>query len=411
MPKLEWAEQPAGCDYRVVLGDVTEGRYVIKQPVEAPAYDIPVDKLVPSHLYRWRVQGRDVNRARWKDIFPELLLSEDPGSGASELKTAVHAPAHGHGEQGEDDELLVGKDAVRGTAYALDRSKLDPRRWWTYRVQQVLKERGWADLLKYGTLHPPVERSPPRGTPAKPEVKVTHVVLTRFSLRSNTVGFRGEWPPGWLERRLELFERYCLPSVLAQTTQDFTWIVFCDPLTPEGVVERLRGFSDRITVAECRPMSSQRGNHPDDLRDLDRYVDPASEVVISTRLDSDDALNREAIAQIQSHARTFLESSDDLLLHTFPLGCKLDVVNRLVYRSRYQQNAFLSLFERPGNDIQGVMRMSHTKLEQFCPLERDFGLLGWLQVLHTGNVSNQLRRGDLQVHGLDLDAMFGVAAA
>ncbi len=422
--ELRWPSGTADHEYRVLLRDDTDGRYVIKQAVGAPPYGLRPETLDPSHLYRWRVQGRDREAPQWRNLFPDLLLPEDPRGAGPGLRTAVSAPVRaqalltwdGVGAPAyrvmiRDDETkdVVSNDAIQGTAYAVDWSKLDPRRLWGYRVQ-ALKEGGWADLVKYRTLHPPVELLGNGDLPpSEPDVSFTHVILTRFSLRTSGVGFRGEWEPGWLEHRLELFERYCLPSVLSQTSQDFTWVVFCDPATPGEIVDRLRGYSERITVADCRRTSGLRGNHPDDLRDLDPYIDPDAKVVISTRLDSDDALNRGAIAQIQRHAGAFWGSSEELLLHSFPLGCKFDAVNGLVYRSRYQQNAFLSLFERPGNNVQGVMRDSHTRLEKLCPLERDFSLLGWLQVLHGGNVSNHLTRQDVQADDLDLDALFGVA--
>ena len=161
-------------------------------------------------------------------------------------------------------------------------------------------------------------------------------------------------------------------------------------------------------MAECRRTSGLRGKHPDDLTELDRYIDPDTKVVISTQLDSDDALNRGAIARIQRHAGAFLGSSRTSCCIRSRLA-QFDAVNGLVYRSRYQQNAFLSLFERPGNDVRGVMRENHTRLEKLCPLERDSSLLGWLQVLHGGNVSNHLTHQDVQVDDLDLDALFGVA--
>jgi hypothetical protein len=173
------------------------------------------------------------------------------------------------------------------------------------------------------------------------------------------------------------------------------------------VTGRLRSYSDRIVIADCRRLASVRGRPPDDLTALDRYIDPGSEVLVTTRLDSDDALNRHAVELVQRHITAFHKSDDAALLHSFPFGCKLDVQTGGVYRTRYQQNAFLSLFERPGGpDVQGVLRDNHTQLEKSFPLTRDFSLLGWLQVLHGTNVSNAVNRNDEPTHGLDLQALF-----
>lgn len=314
--------------------------------------------------------------------------------------------------QDGDTKELVSDDRVSEPAYTVDWTRLDHRSRLRYRVlaRDTVK---WREVVPLLTLHPPLMLLPGPGERAPgPEVAFTHLVLTRFSIRSSGVGFPGQWEDGWFERRFELFERYCLPSMLAQTSQDFTWLVFCDPSTPEEVVERLRGYSDRITVAECRRQSSIRGKAPDDLRDLDKFVDPGSAVVITTRLDSDDALNRHAIEQIQGHAPAYAESPGEHLLHTFPLGCKLDAVNGQAYRTWYRQNAFLSLFERAGNDVQGVMRDSHVRLEKlFSPQVQDHAVLGWLQVLHGGNVSNSLNRHDEPADELDLGALYSLHGA
>jgi hypothetical protein len=316
---------------------------------------------------------------------------------AAEKVTSYRVIVH----DAETKEVLH-KEKVAGTEYELDWSDLNPIRLLRYRVK-ALDGLLWKEHVPFRTLHPPLELLPPSNAPADgASVPFTHLVLTRFSIRSSGVGYKRQWNDAWFDRRLELFEQHCLPSMLGQTSQDFTWLVFCDPVTPPGVIERLRALSDKITIADCRAYTSVRGKAPDDLRDLDKFVAPGSEVVITTRLDSDDALHRSAIELVQRHAAPFKDSVDPVLLHSFPLGCKLDIGDRRLYRTRYQQNAFLSLLERAGNNVEGVMIDSHTRLEKRCPLTRDFSILGWMQVLHGTNVSNSLNRHDEPVDGLDL---------
>ncbi|MGO4891672.1 glycosyltransferase [Flavobacterium sp. W21_SRS_FM6] len=55
-----------------------------------------------------------------------------------------------------------------------------------------------------------------------------HYVITRFNLRqkdwlaskSNNEVLTDEW----MENRLTLFSHYCFPSLLKQSTQNFTWL-------------------------------------------------------------------------------------------------------------------------------------------------------------------------------------------
>src|SRR4051812_793289 len=64
-------------------------------------------------------------------------------------------------------------------------------------------------------------------------------LFTRFNSRI-------EYAPGdlginnsWLAHRFNLFETFCLPSVLAQTQKDFFWILDVDERTPATWLARL----------------------------------------------------------------------------------------------------------------------------------------------------------------------------
>src|ERR1700677_1263076 len=71
-----------------------------------------------------------------------------------------------------------------------------------------------------------------------------HVVLTQYFTRSiedpGDLGRRLGNIAEWLENRLVLFKRYCLPSVMAQSNQDFTWLLYFDETTPEAYLRRIR---------------------------------------------------------------------------------------------------------------------------------------------------------------------------
>ena len=47
-------------------------------------------------------------------------------------------------------------------------------------------------------------------------MKSLHLIVTRFNL--------GMTDPVWLEHRFGLFERFTLPSIKAQTCQEFWWL-------------------------------------------------------------------------------------------------------------------------------------------------------------------------------------------
>src|ERR1700735_3717087 len=84
--------------------------------------------------------------------------------------------------------------------------------------------------------------------------KSEHVILTRFNVRyeeDSAVPSIGV-DPGWLQERFRLFEKYCLPSVLGQTDQNFRWLLFFDRATPEPFATRARALA--VTRAGIFPV-------------------------------------------------------------------------------------------------------------------------------------------------------------
>ncbi|MCU1424755.1 MAG: hypothetical protein JWM51_1046, partial [Microbacteriaceae bacterium] len=66
-----------------------------------------------------------------------------------------------------------------------------------------------------------------------------HVLLTRFNLPSAGVESLIRAQEGWLRTRVELFERYCVPSVLAQTSSSYRWLIYFDPESPQWLKDRV----------------------------------------------------------------------------------------------------------------------------------------------------------------------------
>lgn len=66
-----------------------------------------------------------------------------------------------------------------------------------------------------------------------------YVIFTRFNLPSKGYESVVRSTDDWLQKRVELFERFCLPSVMAQTDQDFSWIVYFDPHSPAWLMHKI----------------------------------------------------------------------------------------------------------------------------------------------------------------------------
>ena len=111
-----------------------------------------------------------------------------------------------------------------------------------------------------------------------------HYILTRFNIVVPEWGIKTD--KRWFRRRIKLFREICYPSIVGQTCQDFEWIVLFDHKTDWDLSE-----FPRITPLMVRENW---------LVELQEYLPGLK---ITTRLDSDDALHRGAVATIQKHAQ------------------------------------------------------------------------------------------------------------
>ena len=143
-------------------------------------------------------------------------------------------------------------------------------------------------------------------------MKLAHFVITRFCLRGMEWLFRGvDGPrfsagdplkPRTVNLRLKLLEMTCLPGLLSQTNQNFTWVLLVSAALEEGFKERLRKMArakDRVVLHEYRP------DAPDKLETLgwlEPLLSDRPDYVLTTVNDDDDVLPRRFVDVVQSHA-------------------------------------------------------------------------------------------------------------
>lgn len=209
-----------------------------------------------------------------------------------------------------------------------------------------------------------------------------HLLLTRFNVR------HGPWQAdkhgqavltdAWLEHRFGLFDRFCFPSVAAQTNRDFQWLVFFDVATPERFrrrLERYRGFA---------PFAPEFTTD-DRLIDVIRERAAGAATLITTRLDNDDAIHRELIARVQAHLPV-----RQLELVNFLEGYY--VADDRIARVEHACNMFISLLEPAGPaPFRTVWCREHAKLGELGPIRQVTDLPGWIASIHDRNLSNAIR--------------------
>jgi Putative rhamnosyl transferase len=184
-----------------------------------------------------------------------------------------------------------------------------------------------------------------------------------------------------MEERFELFERYCLPSVLNQSDQNFTWMIYFDHSTREDYLERARrGVAGRsnCVVKLCSLFGSETHQ-----ADLAADLDPSRNWLVTTRLDNDDGLQRDFVKKLHDEVRVGMEEALD-----FPWGIVL--ANGVPYLSRQKCNAFISLSESMAG-MKTVTYVRHKEMSRRYRVRTVSNDPAWLQSVHGSNVGNKVR--------------------
>jgi hypothetical protein len=210
---------------------------------------------------------------------------------------------------------------------------------------------------------------------------IDHLLVTRFNLPSKGNESLIRAREGWLRDRIALFERYCLPSVEAQTNKNFSWLVYFDPASPSWLLDRVKEHE------------RGRAYHPvfrEEVTPAELVVD-ASDVIggtrragmMTTNLDNDDGIAADFVERLQAAAdpsrRQALYLADGLIRRGDSLFVRVDV-----------HNAFCSVAE-PWDSPMTCWADWHNLLPVHMPATVLRGAPGWLQVIHDSNVSNRVR--------------------
>ncbi|CCH29854.1 glycosyltransferase [Actinosynnema sp. NPDC047251] len=205
-----------------------------------------------------------------------------------------------------------------------------------------------------------------------------HVILTRFNLPSVGAESIVRAREGWLTERVGLFERYCLPSVRAQTSANFEWIIYFDPESPRWLKDRIEQHGDAYT-----PVFREQVSREELVEDLGKLFPVRGDGLITTNLDNDDGLASNFVARLQGDPptgrRTALYLANGLVKS--PEG---------LFAHHDKDNAFASVRESWDAPIT-CWADWHNRLDRHAEVVSLGGAPGWLQVVHGGNVSNRTR--------------------
>ena len=252
------------------------------------------------------------------------------------------------------------------------------------------------------------------------KVEFRHYILTRFNLplssRNNGMGIDvcGE---EYLAYRFRLFEDYCLPSVKNQSCQNFKWLVLFDANTPRVYKDRAEAWhQENPNLIPCFLDIEQYGGLLPTSGDLVVDVDndesmlqitrdficsvlkdqgeTTSRWLLTTRLDSDDAIHTDLIKTIQ---RDFLQNPQESVFD-YVASYKYVPEEHIVYRYWLRNGHFITLAEALFREPRTVLFCNHLKIEEFVRVKHIYGLPLQLELIHGGNVVNGYT--ELSISGL-----------
>ena len=234
-------------------------------------------------------------------------------------------------------------------------------------------------------------------------VSMVHYILTRFNLNLFARDKYGNatLTEEWLENRFQLFETYSLPSIKAQTSKNFYWLVLMDRDTPKFYLDRMYQHKEQCPNLRIIRVKPEGG--PKFLlifqqviqKDFFKGRGTEDNLVLSTWMDNDDSLSIDFVERLQNEAGKLPRQNPTFII--FHYGLQYFVKRNLAVNYRYDNNHFISLLESYGP--QGVVRTafgygSHWSVFDF----KDCGIHNvmnknhpaWIEVVHGSNVSNDL---------------------
>lgn len=230
-------------------------------------------------------------------------------------------------------------------------------------------------------------------------MSVCHCIITRFNIP--TLGREGmiRASPNWLRNRFSYFDRFCFPSVQAQSVQNFRWLIYFDVETSDIYRERAAAYERQMPNLKLRYGNLEDFSLERIQQDVRDYAGREGKWVVTTRLDNDDAIARDFVKIVQSHT---IEGTRQVLNITSGYVWW----QGRVYRHRHRSNAFASVSESP-SDLSTVFSRPHMELSSLAPLKQITTDAGWMQVIHGENVSNRVR--GVRVPASDVHRTFSLA--
>lgn len=184
-----------------------------------------------------------------------------------------------------------------------------------------------------------------------------HILVTRVGI--------GIYDEAWFDYRLSLFEAITVPSMVSQSSQDFTWMLVVDEEMPAPARRRLDQVIAHVDNALVTPVEFKTDLVGTIVRTArERATEAGATYVVTSRLDDDDALRLDAFERLHSEVGDYLRvSSGRCAVFSFNLGCMWDPTKRFGFTRYHPSHSIGMSLVEPAEDCESVHAYRHLKIK------------------------------------------------
>lgn len=188
------------------------------------------------------------------------------------------------------------------------------------------------------------------------EKNFTSILFTRFNVPipdyRQRLADEGIDFSAWIKTKRDAFLEFCLPSVIAQSRKDFTWMIGFGERTPE--VEEILEICTKHDFIKPVFLTAGGKNISESIR-AETSQHSSTDYVLSVRLDCDDALNIHFFHNLHAYVQSTLDQpggfpSEKPIAINFPFGAK--IIGNQWCASDWPKNPFLALLEFEASRIE-----------------------------------------------------------
>ncbi|WP_026977811.1 glycosyltransferase [Flavobacterium tegetincola] len=213
-----------------------------------------------------------------------------------------------------------------------------------------------------------------------------HFLITRFNLRNPQWDFtknKGSLlTDEWMEDRLELFENFCFPSVIAQKNKNFSWLLYLDETTTPKFKTRLEKLTANYPFIKLFFIDGMGAFQPSIKEHVSEHA--TKPYLITTRIDNDDCVHVDYIDAIQKSFNKQEYQAIDIIK-----GFTLQIEPQFILgKKEHVFNPFISLIERNVNP-KTVWSNDHTAWKKETNIQQISDRRLWMSIIHEKNKVNE----------------------